>query len=176
MLLWIIWSILWATFTHEPKSRTMKLWEPKRKCPNAVVPAHLQKHESCSLVTDARVYCEFICNRAFNQMLLSMNYFYSCGSSHMIKQDKSIVVNVHCVMVSRFCENSPSDHETWSIRCHYVGIHVVDFMTILHSHTYSVGPSSVVWSELGPAPPFPPIRVLEVVWSWALSLVCEVAL
>ena len=42
--------------------------------------------------------------------------------------------------------------------------------------TYSVGPSSVVWSELGPAPPFPPMRVLEVLWSWALYLMCEVAL
>ena len=41
---------------------------------------------------------------------------------------------------------------------------------------YSIGPSSVVWSELGPAPPFPPMRVLEVQWSRALSLVCEVAL
>ena len=29
--------------------------------------------------------------------------------------------------------------------------------------TYYVGPSSVVWSELGPAPPFPPMRVLA--WS-----------
>jgi hypothetical protein len=42
--------------------------------------------------------------------------------------------------------------------------------------TYSVGPSSVVWSELRPAAPFPPIRVIEVKWSRALSLVCEVAL
>ena len=33
-----------------------------------------------------------------------------------------------------------------------------------------------VWSELGPAPPFPPMRVLEVQWSRALSLACEVAL
>ena len=41
--------------------------------------------------------------------------------------------------------------------------------------TYSVGPSSVVWSKLGLAPPFPPMRVLEVQWSWALSPVCEVA-
>ena len=31
-------------------------------------------------------------------------------------------------------------------------------------------------SELGPAPPFPPMRVLEVQWSHALSLVREVAL
>ena len=42
--------------------------------------------------------------------------------------------------------------------------------------TYSVGPSSVVWSELEPASPFPPMRVLEVEWSRALSPVCEVAL
>jgi hypothetical protein len=38
--------------------------------------------------------------------------------------------------------------------------------------TYSVGPSSVVGSELGPAPPFPPMRVLEVYQSRALSLSC----
>ena len=38
--------------------------------------------------------------------------------------------------------------------------------------TYSVGPSS----ELGPAPPFPPMRELKVEWWRALSLVCEVPL
>ena len=42
--------------------------------------------------------------------------------------------------------------------------------------TYSIGLSSVVWSKLGLAPPFPPMRVLEVQWSWAFSLVCEVDL
>ena len=43
--------------------------------------------------------------------------------------------------------------------------------------TSSVSPSSVVWcSELGPAPPCPPMRVLEMFRSRALSLVCEVAL
>jgi uncharacterized protein Usg len=41
--------------------------------------------------------------------------------------------------------------------------------------TYSVGPSSVVWSELELAPRFPPMRVLKLYWSRALSLVCEVA-
>ena len=48
----------------------------------------------------------------------------------------------------------------------------------LHVHlafTYSSGPSSVVWSELGPAPPFQPMRVLEVEWSQALRLLCAVA-
>ena len=42
--------------------------------------------------------------------------------------------------------------------------------------TYYIGPSSVEWSELGPAPSFPPMRVLEVYWSRALSLMCELAL
>jgi hypothetical protein len=41
--------------------------------------------------------------------------------------------------------------------------------------TYSVGPSSVVWTELGLAPPFPPMRVLEVQSSRALSFMCGVA-
>jgi hypothetical protein len=43
--------------------------------------------------------------------------------------------------------------------------------------TYYVGPSNVARNELGLAPPFPPMRVLEVYyWSRALSPVCEVAL
>ena len=51
------------------------------------------------------------------------------------------------------------------------------FRLYIHlAFTYLVGPSSVVWSELGPAPPFPPMRVLEVKWSRARSVVCEVAL
>ena len=42
----------------------------------------------------------------------------------------------------------------------------------LYNHlafTFSGGPSSIAWSEVGPAPPFPPIRVLEVWWSHALN-------
>ena len=42
--------------------------------------------------------------------------------------------------------------------------------------TYSVGLSSLVWSELGPAPPCSPMRVLEMYWSRALSLVCKMTL
>ena len=70
-------------------------------------------------------------------------------------------------------ENSPSDHEIQSI-WRLIGIHV-DFTSILHSHICSVGPSSIVWIDLGPAPPFLSMRVLEVSWSRALNLVCEVA-
>jgi hypothetical protein len=65
-------------------------------------------------------------------------------------------------------ENSSNDHETLSIWCH-VGIHV-DFYIYL-AFTHSVGPSSVVWSELGPAPPFPANESAWSEWSQALSLV-----
>ena len=69
--------------------------------------------------------------------------FYSCGSSHTIKYNKSTVVNIRSAMVSRFVLGLPprgsgfeirlSNHETWSIWCH-VGIHVY-FTSILHSQT-----------------------------------------
>ena len=80
-------------------------------------------------------------------------------------------------MISRFCVGPTS--KKWFIKIvqmtiKHVGIHV-EFTSIL-PFTYFVGPSSVVCSELGPAPPFPPMRVLEVYRSQALSLVCEVAL
>ena len=37
--------------------------------------------------------------------------------------------------------------------------------------THSVGPWIAMWRELGPAPPFQPMRVLEMQWSRAFSLV-----
>ena len=65
--------------------------------------------------------------------------------------------------------NSPSDHDILPCRnpCRLY-IHLV--------FTFSIGLSCVVRSELGPSPPFPPMRVLEAQLSRALSLVCEVAL
>ena len=75
--------------------------------------------------------------------------------------------------ISDFLKNNPSDHEIWSIWCH---IRKPRRLYIHLAFTYSVGPSSVVWSELRPAPPFQPMRVLEVPWSRALSLTCEPAL
>ena len=66
-------------------------------------------------------------------------------------------------------------HETRSTQCH-VGIHA-HFCIHLAAFTYPIGPSKrSVKSELGPALPSPPTRVLETEWSGALSLVCEVAL
>jgi hypothetical protein len=42
-------------FTHEPRAVTMKLWEPKRKCPKAAVPTHLQNHVVWSRILDCNV-------------------------------------------------------------------------------------------------------------------------
>ena len=103
-------------FTHKPRAVTLKSREPKRKCPKAI-PRHLQNHvvwsriHKCSVkpyVTKPSTKCYF-------------NEFHSCRCSHMIKQNKPIVVSVWSVMVSRFCvrpymqevvfENNPSDHD-----------------------------------------------------------------
>ena len=64
-------------------------------------------------------------------------------SSHMIKLNKSTVVNVRSAIISRFCVGPTSKrrflkivqvtHGTWSVWCH-VGIHV-NFTSIFHSHT-----------------------------------------
>ena len=68
---------------------------------------------------------------------------YSCGSSHVMKDNKSTIVSVRSAMVLWLCVRptsktwfwkiSPSDHETWPTWCH-VGIHV-DFSSLFHSHT-----------------------------------------
>ena len=49
----------------------------------------------------------------------------------------------------------------------------------LFIHKLSFGPLGLhllVWSELGRSLPFRPMRVLTLQWSWAFSIVCEVAL
>ena len=66
-------------------------------------------------------------------------------------------------------KNGPSDHDTWSIWCN-VGIHV-EFTSILHSPTYSIGPSSGVCSKVGPPLPFPPTRCLKYI-GHGLSVSC----
>ena len=64
----------------------------------------------------------------------------------------------------------PRNHESLSI-IHHVGLHV-DFSSMKSS----LGLHLRVWSELGGSPPFWPMRALRLQWSWAFSLVCEVAL
>ena len=67
-------------FTHKPWAVTMKLWEPKRKCPKAV-PTHLQNHVVWSWILKCSVK-SYVTGPQPNA--IPMN-FYSCGFSHMIK-------------------------------------------------------------------------------------------
>jgi hypothetical protein len=65
---------------HVPRAVPMKLWEPKRKCPKAVL-RHFPK--SCSVVTAPSVVWShmWLCP----QPKCYFNKFYSCGSSQMVK-------------------------------------------------------------------------------------------
>ena len=156
----------------------MKLWEPKRKCPK-VVPRHLQNHVvwSRTLKCSVKPHMTGPSTRCyFNELLFMQVLTHDKNRINQRLWTFGVPWSPGFVLGlsprGGFWKN-PSDHETWSIRCH-VGVQV-DFTSILHSHTPSVGPSSVVWSELGPVPPFPQMRVLEVWWSRALNLMCEVA-
>ena len=149
-------------FTHESRAVTMKLWEPKRKCPKAV-PTHLQNHVVWSwiLVVWSHMW------PTLNQMLFHWT-IYSCGSSCKIKQNKSTVVSIWSAMVSWFVLGLPPRGGFWNYsKWSWNMIHLMPRRNPcrLYIHlvfTYFVGPSSAVWSELGPASPFPPMRVLEV--------------
>ena len=139
----------------------------QKKCPKAVP---RQKHVVWSHALKCSM--ESYVPGSLTKMLFQWDFIH-VGSLHMIKYNISTIMRFQSAMVSWFLRNSPSDHETWPIWFH-VGILVESNIHL--AYAYSVGPSSVVWSELGLAPPFPPMRVLEVQWSHALSLVCEVAL
>ena len=86
--------------------------------------------------------------------------FYSCGSSNMIIWSKSTVVSARSAMVSRFCVRPTS--KRWFLETVQVTMNMIHLMPCrnpcrLYIHpafTYSVGPSSVVRSELDTAPPF----------------------
>ena len=117
-------------FTHEPSAVTLKLWEPKRKCPKAV-PRHLQIHAMWSRT----LKCEVICDWALNQMLFNERLFM-----RVLTCDKLKVMNVGNAMMSQwFCVRPTSKRWLLKIiqvtmcRCH-VEIHV-DFTPTLHSHT-----------------------------------------
>ena len=152
----------------------MKLWAPKRKCPKAI-PRPFQNHVGWSRALKSSVKSYVTGTSAkcyFNEFLFMQGPHTWLNIINQRLWDFWVSWSPGCLsgVPSRgIFENSPSDHEIRSIWCD-VGIHV-DFTS-----THFVGPSSVLWSKLGPAPPFPPMRVLEVQRSQALSFVCEVAL
>ena len=132
------WNLV-GHFAHEPRFVTMKMWEPKRNCPKAV-PWHFLNHVvwswtlKCSVkscVTGPSTRCHF------NELLFMWG-------PHTWKNRINQQLWVFGVPWSpHFCiraiskkwvfKKSPSDHETWSIRC-LVGNHA-NFTSILHSHT-----------------------------------------
>ena len=131
----------WGHFIHEPRAMTMKLWEPTRKCPNAVS-IHLQNHIVCLRTLKCS---EVLCDRTLNQILFQSIPIHVGPHAWQNKiNQRSSAFGVpwspgFCVRPTskkRVLKKNPNDHETWSIRCH-VGIHV-HFTSIVHSLTYSV--------------------------------------
>ena len=98
-------------FTHVPRAVTMKLQEPKRKCPKVVL-THLQSHVvvwSQTFSYSVKSYVTKLSTKClFNEC------FYSCRSSHMMKYNKSMLVSVRSVMVSWFCVRPTS--KRWLLR------------------------------------------------------------
>jgi hypothetical protein len=95
--------------------------------------------KSCSVVTDPQVWCEVICDRVLNQMLFQWIFIHADPYTWSNRKNQQLwvfrvpwsPVLYKTYLQEVVFENKPSDHETWSIRCH-VGIHV-DFTSILHS-------------------------------------------
>jgi hypothetical protein len=141
----------------------MKLWEPKGKRPK-VVPTHLHNHVVWSriLKCSAKSYeTRPSTNCYFNEFL-----FTRVPHTYEIRRYQRLWA-FGMAWSPGFVLGLPPKG----------GFRKIVQATMKHDpFTYSIGPSSVVWTKLGPALPFPPMRVLEVKWSRALSLVCEVTL
>ena len=160
-----------AHFTHEPSAVTMKLWEPKGKCPKAF-PTHLQNHILWSRILNCSVMSYVIGPSTkcyFNEFLFMP----------VLTHDKIELINglwaFGVPWSPGFVLGLPPRGGFWKwSKWPWNMIQLMSCRTPCRLYiylvvTYSVGPSSVVWSEFGPAPPFPPLRVLEVQWSHALS-------
>ena len=148
----------------------MKLWEPKRKRPKAV-PTHLQNRVVWSWTLTSRV--------VWSQMLSQWVSIPTSPRtwSKRIKQrlwaltvPRSSKSCVRPTLQEVVFENSPRDHETRSTRCH-VGIHV-EFTSIVHSRMVPQAQCEANWTSSASSTN----ERAWSQWSWALSLVCEVAL
>ena len=95
-------------------------------------------------------------------------HFYSCGSSHIIVRISQWLRAFGLPWSSGFVLGLLPIGEFWEqFMCPWNMIYPMACRNLcrLYIHlasTYSIGPSSILWSELGPAPPSPPMRVLEV--------------
>ena len=80
------------------KRRDHEILRAQRKCPKAV-PKHLQIH----VVWSRTLKCSVKPYMTTSSTKCHFNNIYSCGSSHMIKQNKSMVLSIWSAIVSRFC-------------------------------------------------------------------------
>jgi hypothetical protein len=133
-------------FTHEPKGVTMKLWEPKRKCREAV-PTHLPNHVArsrtlkCSVksyVTDPQPKCHFN-EFLFMQVLTLDKIKWINDSEH--SECHGLPVLCWAYLQKVVFENSPK----WPWNMIHSIPHRNPCRLYIHlAFTYSVGPSSVV--------------------------------
>jgi hypothetical protein len=150
-------------FTHEPRAVTMKSWEPKRKWPKAI-----RRHLQNNIVWSWIVKCSVKSYVTGPQPIAILMNFYSCGFSHIIKLNKSTIVSIRSDMVSWFVLSLPPKDDSWKWfmwswnMTHMISRRNSCRLYIHLAFTYSIGPSTVVWIKLGPALPFPPMKVLEV--------------
>ena len=140
--------------------------EVSRGCPR-----HFQIHVVRSRVLKCRVKSYVI--RPSTKWYFT-EFLFMWGSLHMIKK-KNTMVSWFCVKLTFKRWFLKITQKTWNM-IHLMACRNPCRLYVHCAFTYFVGPSSVMWSELGLAPPFPPMRVLEVQWSHALGLMCEVAL
>ena len=125
--------------SQRAKSRDHELWEPKR----GDHPWHFQNH--------------VVWSRAFNHMLFQRISIHAHTSQ---QYNKSMVARFQNAMISRFCAKPTSKRWVLTIAQVTTKHYPFDAMYKIHvEFTYFVGPVSVVWTELGPAPPFPPMRM-----------------
>jgi hypothetical protein len=123
-------------FTPEPRAVTMKMWEPKRKWPEAV-PTHLQNHEvwSRTLKCNVKSYVTSPSTKCyFNEFLFTHVFINKINQSLWALERHGLPVLCQAYLQEVVFENNLCDHETWSIWCH-VGMHVDFTSIILHSHT-----------------------------------------
>ena len=155
----------------------MRLWEPKRKCPTSI-PTHLRNHAMWSRTLKRSV-------KSCVTGPSTRCYFNKLPFMRVLTHGKIEEINVcersecHGLLgfVWGLCPRGgfwKSSRWLWNMirsmpwrNPHGLHIHLAS--------TYSVGPSRVVWSELGLAPLFLPMKVLAMQWSQAHNLVCEVA-
>ena len=123
---------------------------------------HLQNYATWSRILECSVKSyqsgpSTKCN--FNEFLLMrvLTRFWAFG----VPWSPGFVLSLPPRLQETFFEDIPSDHEPWTM----IQLMPCRNPCRLYSHlpfTYSVCPSSVVWSEIGPVPPFSPMRVLVV--------------